>query len=255
MVGGIFEESAHREPALSDTESTPTLRTAFVDAYPVYVATLLTNRGVQMDVLIADAIVEGTAVLDGLLTTFEQTPLPDQRVSPLELFREALRPVDRAMAASGIPAPTDAHTIAVAPWDRYALSPGSSQVLGSQAHDAHLRWAVTKASAVGPAVLAPRAFIASGNQSPVGIAAAVESVGYRVVRDLTPGTALAVIASSIPEAHALVAEAVALDVFAVVYGENLDDLETTGLRALGASAVVSGTRFMLAPEEILPSLA
>ncbi len=254
MVGGIFEESAHWEPALSDTEPTPTLRSAFVDAYPTYVATLLTNRGVQMDVVIADAIVEGTAVLDGLLTTFEQTPLLDQRVSPLELFREALRPVDRALAAAGVPVPPDAHAIAVAPWDRYALSPGSSQVLGAQAHDAHLRWAVTKASAAGPAVLAPRAFVASGDQSPAGVAAAVESVGYRVVRDLSPGTALAVIASSVPEAHSLVSEAVGLDVHTVVYGE-VDDLETTGLRALGASTVVTGSRLMLAPEDVLPSIA
>lgn len=239
---------------MSETEPTSTLREAFVDAYPIYVASLLTGRGIQMDVLIADAIVEGTAVLDGLLTSFERTPLDRQRVSPLELFREALRPVDRVLAASGIPEPADAHTIAVAQWDRYALSPGSSQVLGSQAHEAHLRWAVTKAAAVAPAVLAPAAFVASGDQSLSGVAAAVESVGYRTVRDLSPNASLAVIAASLPDVHFLVAEAARLDLFTVVYGDDLDDLEATGLHALGASAVVSGARLMLVPEEILPAL-
>jgi len=238
---------------LSESESHPTLRDVFVDAYPMYVAMLLSGRGVQMNVLIADAIVEGTAVLDGLLTTFEVTSLHEQRVSPLELFREALRPVDRALAVSGLPEPSDSWAIAVAPWDRYSLSPGSSQVLGSEAHEAHLRWAVTKAAAVAPGVLAPRAFVASGGQSPLGVNAAVESVGYRSVRELSANVSLAVVAASLPEAHSLIAEAAGLGVYTVVYGDDLDDFAITGLRALGASVVVSGSTLMLSPEEILPT--
>ena len=252
MVGGIFKESAQWEQSLSESEPIPSLREAFVDAYPVYVATLLADRGIRMDVVIADAVVEGTAVLDGLLTTFGRTPFLQQRVSPLELFREALRPVDNALAVSGIPEPASVRSIAVAPWDRYALSPGSSQVLGDVAHDAHLRWAVTKAAAVAPEVRRPTIFLASVDASPSGLTAAIESVGYRIVRELTPSVTAAVVAALRPDAHGLVSEAVSMGLFTVVYGDAIDDLTAAGLRALGAAAVVSETELALEPREILP---
>ena len=81
------------------------VRRSFVDAYPRYVASLLASRGVQVDDLLADAIVEGAAVLDGLLTTLESIDPVDQVSSPLELFREALRPIDRALTLLGMPPP------------------------------------------------------------------------------------------------------------------------------------------------------
>lgn len=252
MVGGIFKESVRWEQSLSESQPAPLLREAFVDAYPVYVASLLVDRGIRMNVVVADAIVEGTAVLDGLLTTLEGTPFPDQRVSPLELFREALRPVDKALAVSDIPEPANVQSITVAPWDRYALSPGSSQVLGDAAHDAHLRWAVTKAAAIAPGVLKPAIFLAPVDEAPPEVTVAVQSVGYRVVRELSPSVSVAVVAASLPGAHSLVSEAVGMGLFTVVYGDDIDDLAAMGLRALGAAAIVSEARLVLEPAEILP---
>ena len=117
----------------------PTIRETFVAAYPQYVAALLTDRGVEIDSTIADGIVIGTGVLDGLLASFQARPPGLATHSPLELFREALRPVDRALDVAGVEPPViDANQRNVLPWDRYALSPGSAQQLGPAAYDAHL---------------------------------------------------------------------------------------------------------------------
>ncbi|MCL1600841.1 MAG: hypothetical protein M3112_04805, partial [Actinomycetia bacterium] len=47
------------------------IRQAFVAAYPQYVAGVLTERGIEMEPVIADGIVIGTGVLDGLLASLE----------------------------------------------------------------------------------------------------------------------------------------------------------------------------------------
>jgi hypothetical protein len=255
MVGGIVVESADTEDVLSESGAGPSLREAFLDAYPVYVAGLLRERGIDLTVVVADAIVEGTAVLDGLLTTLEQTPLHEQRVSPLELFREALRPIDRVLALVDAPEPSDTKRLGVAQWDRYDLSPGSSQVLGSGAHEAHLRWAVTKAAEVAPSVLAPAAFVATTGRSDESILEAVRSVGYRIVSDLSSEATLAVVSSALPGCHELIIRSVGFGVHTVVYGDGLDDLDTTALRALGAAAVVSEAALASRPGDIVPNPA
>ena len=147
---------------------------AFVDAYPTYVATVLSARGIGVDEILADAIVEGTQVLDGLLTSFDRTPITEQRTSPLELFREALRPVDRALGLVGAPEAVDvpAHHAA---WDRYGLVPGSSQVLGEEAHAAHLRWGVEKARAMAPLVNRSDAADRAGDQADARVSDALVS--------------------------------------------------------------------------------
>ena len=258
MVGGIVVESAETEDVLSESGAGPSLREAFLDAYPVYVAGLLRERGIDLTVVVADAIVEGTAVLDGLLTTLEQTPLHEQRVSPLELFREALRPIDRVLALVDAPEPSDTKRLGVAQWDRYDLSPGSSQVLGSGAHEAHLRWAVTKAAEVAPSVLAPAAFVATTDRSDgsgESVLEAVRSVGYRIVNDLSPDARLAVVSSALPGCHELITRAVGFGVHTVVYGDGLDDFDTTALRAVGAAAVASEAALVSRPGDIVPNPA
>ena len=254
MVGGIVHRSAHREGGLSTPSETeqppPDLREALVAAYPPYVATVLADRGIEMDELTADAVVEGASVLDGLLTTFEATPYPDQRVSPLELFREALRPIDRALGLRGIN-PPETKTLGVAAWDRYQLSPGSSQVLGPEAHEAHLRWAVGKARAIAPLVNRPGAVLlptaAEGD-----VAEAIATAGYRLVPDLASAV-VAVVDLDLPGSEDAIAASVDAELHAVAIGDVVDDLTRVGLRAAGVARVVDRTELVTTPGEVLPT--
>lgn len=251
MVGGIVHESAHRRPRLSDQPNTPGLRTSLVDAYPTYVAAVLTDRGIEMDELTADAIVEGAAVLDGLLTTFEETPYPDQRTSPLELFREALRPVDRALALRGVEPPSD-EPPGVAAWDRYQLSPGSSQVLGEQAHEAHLRWAIGKAQAIAPLVNRPGVAVLPKTEASIG--EAVHAAGFRMVADVGDAV-VALVDVDDPDAQASVALATSVGLHVIAFGDAIDDLERVALTAAGVDRVVTREALLSSPEEVLPSVA
>lgn len=256
MVGGIFHASAHGESGLStqsDAEGgvRPTLRTAFVDAYPAYVAQVLAERGIEMDEVTADAVVEGVAVLDGLLSTLESTPYRDQRVSPLELFREALRPIDRVLGLRGIePAGTTAGTIAA--WDRYELAPGSSQVLGPEAHDAHLVWAVGKAKAMAPLVNRPGAAVLPSED--IEVVEAIEAAGYRVT-DRLEDAVVAVVAIDEGGGEEAMAASVEARVSVVVFGEEIDDLRRVGLTAAGAHRVVTRAELIASPTDVLPALA
>ena len=81
------------------------LHAAFCEAYPLYVARTLVGSGVEVVDVIADAIVEGTMILGDSLSALEAAKPADQRSSPLELFRQALRPVDAALATIGVPVP------------------------------------------------------------------------------------------------------------------------------------------------------
>ena len=236
---------------MSDQPNTPGLRSSLVDAYPTYVATVLADRGIEMDELTADAVVEGAAVLDGLLTTFEATPYPDQRTSPLELFREALRPVDRALALRGVEPPSD-ESLGVAAWDRYQLSPGSSQVLGEEAHEAHLRWAIGKAQAIAPLVNRPGvAVLPQGDES---IGEAVHAAGFRTTAEIGDAV-VALIDIDDPDAEVSLARAASAGLHVIAYGRTIDDLQHVGLTAAGVDRVVTREALLSSPGEVLPSLA
>ena len=236
---------------MSDQRNTPGLRTSLVDAYPTYVATVLAERGIEMDELTADAVVEGAAVLDGLLTTFEATPYPDQRTSPLELFREALRPVDRALALRGVQPPSD-EPPDVAAWDRYQLSPGSSQVLGEQAHEAHLRWAIGKAQAIAPLVNRPGVAVLPKTEESIG--EAVRAAGFRMVADVRDAV-VALVDVDEADADASLAVATSAGLHVIAFGDAIDDLQRVGLTAAGVDRVVTREALLASPAEVLPSVA
>lgn len=225
------------------------LRTAFVEAYPTYVARLLHDRGIPLDEVMADAIVEGSAVLDGLLATLEGADAFAQRHSPLELFREALRPVDHALSVSGIEPPSGAGAPRVAPWDRFGLSPGSSLVLGTEAHEAHLAWAVTKARIVAPSVNRPGAAVIARDPARNVLMAAVEGCGYRIVPRAEASTVVVDVGT--PDARAVIATGQARGLRIIVIG-SIDDLTEPGLRALGADVIVDHERFVADPGAYLP---
>ncbi len=235
------------------------LREAFVEAYPPYVVSVLEQRGIAVDEILADAVIEGVSVLDGLLANLEDTPVPEQHSTPLELFREALRPIDRALGLLGAPEPTQgAGARHLAPWDHYGLSPGSSQVLGPSAHEAHLRWGVAKAAAMarlvdsttGPAL----GLFCPPADRPVLVAHAERS-GYRtVVMPTAKPVAVAVVSAEERGADAVVRDA-ATESRVVVYGRSIDDIDEIRFKSLGASLVVQADRFLEQPGEYLPSLA
>jgi hypothetical protein len=232
------------------------IRRSFVDAYPIYVATLVASRRIEVGDVLADAIVEGTAVLDGLLTTFEATELVDQTSSPLELFREALRPIDRALALVGAPLPPPGSgTTRVAPWDRYALSPGSSQVLGQSAQEAHIAWGLGKAQAVARYVDSTQGPVI-GLLCPVvdlaGLVAEAEASSYRTL--ILPSGAdfsVAVVCADEPGAEGVVRQ-VAQRARVIVYGRSIDDLDQIRFASLGATSVISSGMLFGRLAEYLP---
>jgi hypothetical protein len=232
------------------------IRGSFVDAYPRYVASLLGSRGVQVDDVLADAIVEGAAVLDGLLATLESIDPLDQVSSPLELFREALRPIDRALTLLGTPPPKPGSgATRVAPWDRYALSPGSSQVLGPLAQEAHIAWGLRKAQALtqnhdptqAPAIgfLVPARDIA-------GLVREAEAAHYRtVILPNDTACALVVVCADESDAVSTVREA-SKRARVIVYGRSIDDMDQTSLTSLGATSVFDAESLLGRLAEHLP---
>jgi hypothetical protein len=230
------------------------LRTAFVEAYPEYVANALHGIGITIDPIIGDAIVEGVAVLDALLEGLERLPPIEQRYSPLELFREALRPIDHILDVEGF-RPSGQQTQTGAPWDRFGLAPGSSQVLGSRAHEAHLRWGVAKAAAMAPLVKRPRAMIITDHGTFDVLSSSVQAAGYSVGDSGRQAFAIALVDVAMPGAHDAIRREAAAGTFVIALGDDVDDLSTPGLMALGASTVVRTRDLLADPSAYVPEIA
>lgn len=235
------------------------IRQAFVDAYPRYVASVLASRGIEVDDVLADAIVEGTAVLDGLLATFETTELVDQASSPLELFREALRPIDRALTLVGAPPPQPGSgATRIAPWDRYALSPGSSQVLGQRAQEAHVSWGLGKAQAVaryGDSTQGPAVGLLCPDSDLGALVAEAEALHYRtVVLPSDTDISVAVVCADVAGADAVV-RAMSQRARVVVYGRSIDDLDQIRFASLGATSVLDARALVGRLSEHIPVIS
>lgn len=215
----------------------PSVREAFVAAYPEYVVTILAERRIEVDGTIADGIVIGTGVLDGLLASLEAKPTGLATHSPLELFREALRPVDNALAVAGIEPPAvDKSQKHVLPWDRYELSPGSAQQLGAAAYEAHLRWGIEKVRAhVGR----PTAGLRCSDEDAPRFLEQLDDLGYRVIRlPASEPVSVAVMDIESRETDAILSELATAGTPAIVFGDDPNDLEQVRFKALGATAVL-----------------
>jgi hypothetical protein len=239
-------------------EITWRLRVAFVDAYPRYVAQVLVDRGIEMDVVIADAIVEGTSVLDGLLTHLAEMPAESHRQSPLELFREALRPVGRALATAGVAPPeADRGAISIVAWDQYMLSPASSSALGPDAHDAHLRWGIWKAQEMRSGDALPRppsVSVRCGDADREVIERQVLAAGYSMAVELSESTFCVVDMDGVAQEQDL-AEALDSGSRTIVFGSEIDDLQSVALRTRGAWKVVSRRQALTGLATVLPVVA
>ncbi len=235
-----------------------TLRDAFVDAYPLYVAAVLVDRGIEIDDVIADSIVEGASVLDGLLGNLAATPYQMQRQSPLELFREALRPVGKALDTAGVPPPeSNVTSLSLVAWDTHMLSPASSALLGATAHEAHLRWGVSKVKAMGvapAAVRRPTIAVASVGVDRQTIHDQAVEAGYSVV-DHVANASFAVIDIDTAGSSAEVSNALEARCRTIVFGSQIDDIRARALRAQGVWRVVSRESVITDLASMLPALA
>ncbi|KAA3636951.1 MAG: hypothetical protein DWP92_08720 [Armatimonadetes bacterium] len=232
------------------------MKEAFLEAYPRYVVRILNERGIELTELVADAIVDGSSTLDGLLQRLVDTPMDEQRHSPLELFRESLRPVDRALALSGVPAPAidEAHR-RLHSWDVYTLCPGSSQALGPSAHDAHLRWGIGKAMAVGAftrrtAPDRPMVALLCREGDREHLDGSLLAAGYRSVDGVEDGAVLALV--DIDVNSDVVSEMVGLGIRVIAYGDQVTDISTVGLRAAGVWKVVPRSTVLTSIGAIVP---
>lgn len=234
------------------------LRESFVEAYPVYVARVLHQRGIEMVEIIADAVVEGVAVLDGLLARFGGDAPVEQTHSPLELFAEALRPVDRALGTVGV-APAPGSPANLHPWDVYGLAPGSSAVLGERARAAHLAWGVAKASALGVFTetgrsTRPGILVLCDGSDREQIETGIDSAGYSWADAPDPGVVVALVDDAVASSDAAIAEALDRGTRVIVYGE-LDDLRTIALSAQGVWKCATREQVLHHLSELLPSIA
>lgn len=118
----------------------------FAARYPAYVADRCRALGFEAP---ADAIEEGRAWLRAELAALLQQPFAEQRRGPLELFQEAMRfPTAALLEAGAEPVDRGEVSRGALPGDIFDLAPASSQDLGEEAWQAHLRWGAAKARAL-----------------------------------------------------------------------------------------------------------
>jgi len=244
------------------------LHAALVAAFSGYVTGVFAERGYPLDRPSVEAIEQAATVLDVELADEMELPFTDQKKSPLEIFRAALGLVAASLERRGVmpvgagPRPRDD--------DPYGLVPGSSSVLGPEAHEAHVAWGVAKAAAfTGQAttkqVERSVVVVASDRGEREAIVVAIRERGLpcRAVRN-PAGVAAAIeegaaLAAAVDLSHRsgreIISRLVTAGISTVVYGDAVDDLVTTGLLAQGVHTVVERGRFISDPLEFLPTLA
>jgi hypothetical protein len=244
------------------------LHAAFVAALPGYATAVFAERGYPLDRSAVESIDRATALLDVELGSELELPFREQRRSPLEIVRWVLEIPSSALADAGVvPAATSGLMSGVDPYD---LAPGSSSALGPDAHEAHLRWGVAKAAAFirkreaapgEPMVLV----MADGRADREELTRAVEERGMRPLVARNPGGVASaidgglVVFALVDLAHRSARDAITQLVEAstptIVYGDAIDDLIETGLRAQGVRGVVNRRRLLEDPTAFLPLIA
>lgn len=244
------------------------LHSTLVSAFPAYVTEVFTERGYPLSRTTALAIEEATAFLDVELAIVLEQEYREQRRSPLELFRAALEILAVTLADLGVS--PSATGLSTAQGDSYGLAPGSSGALGSDAHEAHLAWGSAKASAfiagrsttpAEPAVL----LMAADRGERDALVPLLQSPGVECLAARNPAAvALAierrtVLLAFVDLAHrsslGAVTQLLEAGIPTFVYGDDVDDLVETGLRAQGVRAVIARADFVADPARFLPRLA
>jgi len=244
------------------------LHASFVAALPAYLTARFTDHGYPLDRASVESIEGATAVLSSELGHELASPFKEQRRSPLEIVRQVLAIPNEALAERGTP-PTATSTL-MSENDPYGLAPGSSSDLGPSAHEAHLLWGAAKAAAFTGALPAvpsrPTVLVMAENRPDRDeLLAAVGAAGLRGLAVRNPGAVTgaielgSVVFAFVDLAHRSARDAVgqltASRIATVVYGDSIDDLIETGLRAQGVRAVVERPRLMADPVAFIPVVA
>ncbi len=251
------------------------LQTAFVAAYPIYVAGRLVELHMAAPPTMRAAIEAGQQRLRADLSELFARPVVDQDRSPLEVFQSALQAPTAALTAAGVePAERDPVAVNALPGDRYDLAPASSQVLGEVAFHAHLAWGVAKAAAVAGVVPArvdpPRGgshhptvvLVGSDAADRAVLADAASTGGLEFILWRNPGAIeqglalLAPVVAFVDLAHGSADEAIRIltvaTVRTVAFGAGVDDFAMARYGLLGADEVVERSRLFDRLEDYLP---
>ena len=244
------------------------LHSTLVSAFPAYVTAVFTDRGYPLNRASAVAIEEATAFLDVELSVELEQAYRDQRRSPLELFRAALKMLASTLAREGVsPASTQ---LSMAEGDTYGLAPGSSSALGPEAHEAHLAWGTAKAAAFMEERSATPAdpvtlLVPADRGEQVVLIARLETPGVGCLAARNPAAVAAaieqrtVLVAFVDLVHRSARDAIAqlleADIPTIVYGDDIDDLVETGLLAQGVRRAIHRSDFVADPTRFLPRLA
>jgi hypothetical protein len=243
------------------------LHAALVSALPGYVMAALTERGYPLNRPTAEAIEGATEFLDRELGVELEKAYRDQRRSPLELFRAALGIVALTLTDAGVSRTGTAPPAMEG--DTYGLAPGSSSALGPEAHAAHVAWGAAKAAAfVGDRSAAPAKpvvlLLAADRDDREAIAPLLESPGVACVAVRNPAAVAdtiesgSVLVAVVDLAHRSSRDAITrltrAGIATIVYGDAIDDLTETGLRAQGVRSLVDRHAFAADPARFLPRI-
>ena len=244
------------------------LHASFVAALPAYLTARFSTYGYPLDRGSVESIDRATASLAAELGQELVLPFDEQRRSPLEIVRHVLTIPSDALAERGIPPVATSASVSVD--GPYGLAPGSSSDLGAAAHEAHLLWGAAKAAAFTGTVPAvpsrPTVVVMVGSRSDrEELVALVEAAGLRCEAVRNPGAVAGAIESGAVvfalvdldhrSARDALAQLTASSIATVAYGDSIDDLIETGLRAQGVRDVVERRRLMANPAAFIPVIA
>jgi len=240
-------------PSQSESE---TLRAALVAAFRPYLLRVLDERGIPASAL-DDVIPEVEERLDRELTALLALPFPAQPRGPLEVFQEAMVLLTEALLAAGVDQPRrDEAAVAALPGDLYDLAPASSQALGEEVWEAHIRWGAAKAGAFRPTVgLLSRDLMDRSKIEPVVGAAGFRLILWRGRPDLAAGftpPAVAFVDLAHPEADEVIELLVGVGVRVIGFGPHVDDFAMGRARSLGAYDAMPRSVFFRTLGRLLP---
>jgi hypothetical protein len=239
-----------------------TLHAAFLDAYRPTVVARLAAMGSVETAGLDEALAAGEEWLDEALRAVLAAPHREQRHSPLEVFREAMRFPTAALETAGV-APVERDPIArdALPGDLYGLAPASSQDLGQDAWRAHLAWGAAKARAVARPVVG---LLSVDLMDRTRIESEATSAGFAVVMwadavavaEALHGRhpAVAFVDLTHGEADDAVRALAGRGVRVIGYGPHVDDFAMLRARSLGAEAALARSRFFRSIPDLLPTV-
>lgn len=245
------------------------LRSALVAGFRTWLADRLATLGLASDPGLADVAEEAATALDARLGDLLALPFADQARAPMEVVRDAVRPVVDELQRRGVP-PTGGE--AAFPWDVFSLVPRGIADLGEEAERTLLAWGAAKASALGGAPVVPPTprrpvvLLVTGDLADrTRLASIVEGGGLEPVVARNPAAVEDALGTIRPvvafvdlghrSADEVIGRLAAAGVRVVAYGPHVDDLALVRARSLGAAEVLPRSRFFRDPGRWLPELA